>query len=683
MSHDILLEIGTEEMPAKFMPAIVDGLKDLASSGLKENRIGYGSLSVYATPRRMALLVRQADDRQTDEQVKKRGPSVQAAFDSEGNPTKAAQGFARGQQVNPGSLKTEDGYVWAEKTVEGKQTKEVLPQLFQDLIQAMSFPKSMRWGTEETRFVRPIRWIVALCDKEVIPFRIAGVDSGCLSRGHRFLCPGEVRVPSAGEYLAVMDKAFVMADQNVRRETIRRGLVELADNIHGVVKHDAGLLEEITYLVEYPTPLCGHIDGHFLELPEPAVITPMKDHQRYYPVRDRNGQLMPLFLTVRNGGRQSLHTVQVGNERVLRARLDDAEFFFKEDRKKTLAQRRDDLKRINYQEGLGSLLDKANRLEALVEIIGEDWNFSEKEKENARRAAYLSKSDLATGMVTEFTELQGEMGKEYALLDGESPETAQAVFEQYMPRFAGDRLPEQPIGRALSIADKLDNIAATFSRGLVPTGSQDPFALRRQAIGIINMIDDGKIHWSLRKGLSAAIKLLHINTNESEQILSQADDFFRQRIKTILQDRKVPYDIIDAVTGEPVDDIEAVFLRADSMVGCHIHEEEGLRQMMTRLAHMAGNIPDHDVKETLFQTEEERELWKAYSAAAPDISKAYQLYQYEDALPALRSLTDPANHFLDGVMVMVEDSDVRANRLALLHKILQLASPWGDFEKLS
>lgn len=682
MSRDILLEIGTEEMPAKFMPGIVEELKELSAARMKEARIGYDSLSVYATPRRMALLVRQADECQADEQIRKRGPSVQAAFDGDGQPTRAAQGFARGQQVDPSSLKTEDGYVWAEKTVQGQPSEQVLPQFFQGIITSMSFPKSMRWGTEEMRFVRPIRWIVALWGNQTVPFSIAGVTSGCISRGHRFLCPGEVRIPSAGEYLDVMNKASVMADQDVRRETIRKGLEALAHDIHGTVTHDADLLEEITYLVEYPTPLCGHIDSHFLALPEPAVITPMKDHQRYYPVRDAEGHLMPLFLTVRNGGTKSLHTVQVGNERVLRARLDDAEFFFKEDRKKTLEQRRDDLKRINYQEGLGSLLDKANRLEALVQMIGDDWGFSEEERKDAQRAAFLSKSDLATGMVTEFTELQGEMGMEYALLDGESAAAAQAIFEQYMPRFAGDRLPRQPIGRALSIADKLDNIAATFSRGLVPTGSQDPFALRRQAIGVINIIDDGKIHWSLRKGMSEAIKLLGISQAAEANIAEQADDFFRQRIRTILLDRKVPYDIIDAVTGEPIDDIESIFLRADSMMRCHLHAEEDLRQMMTRLAHLAAHTPDHDVEETLFETKEEKELWKAYLAAAPLIAKAYAGYQYDSALPALKSLTGPANHFLDGVMVMVDNPAVRANRLALLHKVLQLTAPWGNFEKL-
>ncbi len=350
----------------------------------------------------------------------------------------------------------------------------------------------------------------------------AHVKSGNVSRGHRFLCKEPVVISDPLSYKETMREAFVIVDQDERREMIRTGLLAVADKLGGHVWHNADLLEEINYLVEYPTPLYGRIDDEFLKLPVPAVVTPMRDHQRYYPVRNEDGSLMPYFLTVRNGGTKALENVQHGNEKVLRARLDDAKFFFENDRKKTLEGHRDDLTRINYQEGMGDMRDKADRLQKLTEAIGKDWGFTAEEAADADRAAFLSKSDLATGMVTEFTELQGEMGKEYALLDGEKPEVAKAIFEQYMPRFAGDILPQQEIGRALSLADKLDNLAATFLRGLIPTGSQDPFALRRQTIGAVNILTDGKIHWEIRRGIEAALALLPGDEETKKTVLSRS-----------------------------------------------------------------------------------------------------------------------------------------------------------------
>ena len=458
MSKNLLLEIGTEEMPANIMSGVVDQLKALAASQFEAHRIAAESITIYATPRRLAVLVKDAADRQPDEEVKKRGPSVKAAFDADGNPTRAAQGFARGQHIDPSELVKEGEYTWAHVVHAGKKVEDVLPELFLSLITGLNFTRSMRWADEEAHFIRPVRWIVALCDKEIIPMEFAHVKSGNVSRGHRFLCKEPVVISDPISYKETMREAFVIVDQDERREMIRTGLLAVADKLGGHVWHNADLLEEINYLVEYPTPLYGRIDDEFLKLPVPAVVTPMRDHQRYYPVRNEDGSLMPYFLTVRNGGTKALENVQHGNEKVLRARLDDAKFFFENDRKKTLEGHRDDLTRINYQEGMGDMRDKADRLQKLTEAIGKDWGFTAEEAADADRAAFLSKSDLATGMVTEFTELQGEMGKEYALLDGEKPEVAKAIFEQYMPRFAGDILPEQEIGRALSLADKLDNL---------------------------------------------------------------------------------------------------------------------------------------------------------------------------------------------------------------------------------
>lgn len=682
MSKNLLLEIGTEEMPANIMSGVVDQLKALAASQFEAHRIAAESITIYATPRRLAVLVKDAADRQPDEEVKKRGPSVKAAFDADGNPTRAAQGFARGQHIDPSELVKEGEYTWAHVVHAGKKVEDVLPELFLSLITGLNFTRSMRWADEEAHFIRPVRWIVALCDKEIIPMEFAHVKSGNVSRGHRFLCKEPVVISDPISYKETMREAFVIVDQDERREMIRTGLLAVADKLGGHVWHNADLLEEINYLVEYPTPLYGRIDDEFLKLPVPAVVTPMRDHQRYYPVRNEDGSLMPYFLTVRNGGTKALENVQHGNEKVLRARLDDAKFFFENDRKKTLEGHRDDLTRINYQEGMGDMRDKADRLQKLTEAIGKDWGFTAEEAADADRAAFLSKSDLATGMVTEFTELQGEMGKEYALLDGEKPEVAKAIFEQYMPRFAGDILPEQEIGRALSLADKLDNLAATFLRGLIPTGSQDPFALRRQTIGAVNILTDGKIHWDIRRGIEAALALLPGDEETKKTVLSQIEDFFRQRIKAIMLDEGIAYDIIDAVLAGPVDDIYALFLKARSMAESQLKGEAELRQAVTRLANITKGKTGGKVDPSLFTEDVEKKLQDAFEAVSAKVLPLFASYEYGKALPALKELTAPINDYLDNVMVMVDDEAVKNNRISQLLATLALFNTWGDFSKL-
>lgn len=683
MTKDLLLEIGTEEMPANILPGTIAQLQELAETKLKEARLSFGKVTIYATPRRLAVLVADAAEKQADEAVKKRGPSIQAAYDADGNPTRAAQGFARGAHIDPADLVKEGNYVWAEIVNEGRPVAEILPQVFTDIITGLSFPKSMHWGSEELRFIRPIRWLVALCGEDVVPMELAHVASGRKSRGHRFLCREDVEIASPKDYKEAMRRAFVIVDQDERREMIRKGLLDTAAQLGGEIWPNPGLLEEINFIVEYPTPLYGRIDEDFMQLPAPAIVTPMRDHQRYYPVHAKDGSLMPYFLTVRNGGTKALENVQIGNERVLRARLDDAKFFFDNDRKKSLEAHREDLARINYQEGMGSLLDKAGRLQTLTAAIGADWGFTDEEKADADRAAYLSKSDLATGMVTEFTELQGEMGREYALLDGEKPNVAQAIFEQYMPRFAGDILPQESIGRALSLADKLDNLAATFLRGLIPTGSQDPFALRRQTIGAVSILVDGKIHWDVRRGIAKALELLPGTDEAKAAAAGQIEEFFRQRIRAILLSQGVDYDIIDAVLSGPVDDVYALFLRAQSMKDSAVKDEADLRQAVTRLANITKGKDAVSVLPALFADEAEKNLWAAYVAAGLKANEAYEAYDYAAALPALRTLTQPINDYLDKVMVMVDDEAVRTNRISTLKKVLDLFNLWGDFSKLA
>ena len=418
MSKKLLLEIGTEEVPAHVMPGILKELAEKAEKAWKEHRIGFSSVRTIGTPRRSALLVDGLEERQADISSENRGPSVQIAFDADGNPTKAAQGFARGQKVDPKDLVVKDGYVYAMVHEEGKATAELLQSILPELICGLSFPNSMRWADLDFKFIRPLRWIVALYGSEVIPFEVAEVPSGRVSRGHRFLSQGDFEIADAESYEKACEEQFVIVDQERRKAMIREQIEKTAKDHGGVAEITEDLLEEVLYLVEYPTALCGKFEEKYLKLPAEAVITPMRDHQRYFPVKTEAGALLPLFITVRNGGSDYLDVVQHGNERVLKARLEDAQFFFDEDRKKSLEEHREKLKTVVFQEGLGSVYEKTERLQKLAEKISDALGVSAEDKKAALRAALLSKADLVTGMVTEFTELQGIMGREYARLDG-------------------------------------------------------------------------------------------------------------------------------------------------------------------------------------------------------------------------------------------------------------------------
>lgn len=681
MSKNLLLEIGTEEMPAKIMPGLVEQLNQLANIEMKNARLYFDDVKVYATPRRLAVIIEKSSEIQSDENLRKRGPSIKAAFDKEGNPTRALQGFAKSQKVDIEKIEKEGEYTWANITNKGKKIQEVLPVIFKNLISNLNFSRSMNWGTEKERFIRPIRWLVAMCDEEIIPVEFAHVKSGNISRGHRFLASDHVEIKNAKSYKETMKKSFVIVDQDERRQMIIEGLKKVSEKLNGILWENKGLLEEINYLVEYPTALYGKIDEKFLQLPVPAVVTPMRDHQRYYPLRNKSGKLMPYFLTVRNGGTQSLENVKVGNERVLRARLEDAQFFFDEDRKKSLENFRENLKRINYQEGMGTMLDKANRLSALTELFAKEWKLSDEEAKDLKRASYLSKSDLATHMVTEFTELQGEMGKEYALLDNEKETVANAIFEQYLPRFSGDVLPKSNIGRALSLADKLDNLAATFLRGLIPTGSQDPFALRRQTIGIVNILNDGKIHWDITSGIKKALDLLSDDEKQKNKVFLQILEFIRQRVKVIMSDLKIDYDIVDAVSDD-MTDIYAVFRKANAVIEMNVKEEIELKQVVTRLSHITKDKNPVKIQESLFEANEEKELYKAYIEIADKLKAECEAHEYIKMFEPLKNLVKYINAFLDSVMVMVENEDVKNNRISLLIEVLNLYKMWGDFSKL-
>ena len=682
MSKDLLLEIGTEEVPAHVMPGILSQLKENAAKAFKELRLDYTEIRTLGTPRRSALFVKGLAERQPDVSSENRGPSVQIAFDADGNPTKAAQGFARGQKVDAKDLVVKDGYVYAMVHEEGKSAAELLQAVLPELICGLSFPNNMRWADLEFKFIRPLRWIVALYDKEIIPFEVAEVKSGRVSRGHRFLSKGDFAIADADSYEKACEEQFIIVDQNKRKTMIREQIEEVARANGGKAEITEDLLEEVLYLVEYPTALCGKFEDKYLKLPPEAVITPMRDHQRYFPVKDAAGRLLPLFITVRNGGKEYLETVQHGNERVLRARLDDAQFFFDEDRKKSLEQHMDKLKTVVFQVGLGSIYDKAGRLVKLADKISGVLQVSAEDKKNAMRAAKLAKADLVTGMVCEFTELQGIMGREYALLDGESPAVATAIDEHYMPRFAGDAQPQTTAGRIVSIADKIDNIVATFSRGLIPTGSQDPFALRRQALGMVNMMIEAKYQVSLSSLVAAEMDLLGIGDADARMKM-QADvaDFIRLRLKNVLADAKIRYDVVDAVL-QDVDDIYAVYLRARTLAKALEKDMTKTIQAFVRAGNLAKKAKNSAVDAALFNTAEEKALYQAYTSAQSAVDSLVKGQDYLGAIDALSDLAAPIDAFFDGVMVMDKDEKIRSNRLGLLKSVDELIHRVADFSKL-
>ena len=684
MEQKLLFEIGTEEIPAKFMPGILEQLKSLAEKKLQELRVPFASVTVFGTPRRMTFIADGVEETQASTVVESKGPSVKIAFGPDGAASKAAQGFARGQGIAVEDLIVRDEYVYAVKQLTGQAVIDLLPAFLVDIVESLSFPKNMRWADHDFRFVRPIRWLVALLDNKIIPIEITGVKSGRNTIGHRFLSKGEVEIASAGDYEKVLREHFVLVDQDERRKMIRQQVEELAQKEGGIAEIDEDLLEEVVYLVEYPTALCGHFDDKFLTLPKETVITPMREHQRYFPVLTADGKLLAKFITVRNGNSEGLDIVAHGNERVLRARLSDAEFFFNEDRKIKLEERLEKLKTVVFQEGLGNIYDKSVRLADIAMTLKKSLNVKVDE-DILQRTALLSKTDLVTGMVCEFTELQGVMGREYALLDGEEPEVAQGIFEHYLPRFAGDELPTTDIGRLVGIADKLDNIAATFSRGLIPTGSQDPYALRRQAIGIINILVDGNYHLPLLKTISAVLGLLNVPSAKNGELLAQLQEFFVQRVKNMMGDQGIRYDVIDAILNEKAnDDIVDLFVRSKALAE-YVETSEAAEsiQAFTRVVNLCKKAEGETIiKESLFVEPAEKELYEVVCRLQKETIPALVAYNYADVLKLINEVSAPVNKFFDTVMVMDKDENVKNNRLALLVQVKETASMVGDLSAI-
>ncbi len=689
MSKDLLLEIGTEEIPAGFMNHTFKQLEDLADELFTNNRIEIGKAKATGTPRRLVLYIEDAVAEQADLKKDVRGPAKSIAFDDEGNPTRAGEGFARGQGITPEELEirdTDNGeYVFASTVETGQPTKDLLPELLEELIRTLNFPKAMRWAAQELRFVRPIKWILSLYGDEVIDFSLADVKSGKWSRGHRFLSEGKVKLESAEDYFAKLEEAGVIVDHNRRRRMIREQIdrIEEEQDVNVIVDED--LLREVNFLVEYPTALCGSFSEEFLELPSQVLITSMREHQRYFPVEDKTGNLKNLFVTVRNGKKEHLDIVRAGNEKVLQARLSDAIFFYQEDQKSTLEAKVEKLKNIIFQEDLGTIYEKVERLMELAVSFANFFALSEDDVKRAQRAAELAKADLVTEMVNEFAKLQGLMGEKYALIDGEDKEVAQAIFEHYLPRYANDQLPATQIGRIVSIADKIDNIVGCFSVGIIPTGSQDPYALRRQAQGIIKIIVDAGLDIKLDFLIDEALKRIDSQDKLDRtklEVKEEVLEFFKLRLENLLEEAEIRYDVIDAVLAGDYTDVNDTLLKAAAVM--EFREEANFAELITAFNRVT-NLAQGDnmtVNSELFTDDSEDRLYKAYQKINNKVKDLMDKEYYTKALKEVAKLKDPVDNFFDSVMVMVDNKDVKNNRLGLLNKVAELLSQIADLTKI-
>lgn len=686
MSRDLIFEIGTEEIPAKFMNRTLEQLREITNKTFTENRINFESLNTYGTPRRLVLYVKAVSEKQEDLETELKGPSKKAAYDDNNNPTKALLGFTKSNGLDLADIFIKElsgtEYVYGKKHVLGMATKEVLKTLLPGILTSISFPKSMKWGNKTFRFARPVRWLMPIFGDELIEFDKDGIPCSKFTRGHRVLSKDKIEISRAEDYFDILKQEYVIVDQNVRRDIIKKQCEEIAKEKNGVLIEDEELLEEILYLVEYPTALSGSFEEDFLKLPKEAIITPMKEHQRYFPIENKEGSLLNNFIAVRNGDDNFIDTVRQGNEKVLRARLSDARFFYEEDKKTSLDDCVEKLKHVVFQETLGTIYDKTENIMNNSAYLADTLGLDEASKSKLNRAANLAKADLVTNMVKEFDELQGIMGREYALVQGENREVANAIEEHYMPRNAGDALPISLIGSILSIADRIDTISGCFSIGIQPTGSQDPYALRRQAISIINIILDKELHINLRSLIETAIKPFidkGIVKGELSKVIDDINEFFKQRLKNVLLDKKYEYDVIDAVLAIGLNDIQDAYLKIKELSKWKNQEEFlSIASSFNRVSNLASKADTISVNVQLMVEEEEKRLYESYVNVSKIFGEAIDNKEYDNALKALMIMKTPIDNFFDNTMVMVDDVDVRRNRLAILKTIETMMTRFAD-----
>jgi glycyl-tRNA synthetase beta chain len=685
-NKELFLEIGCEEIPAGFIPRAIAEMEAIVTKELALARLAFSEIKTLATPRRLVLVVKGIPSVQPDAEITATGPSIKAAYDADGKPTKAAEGFARGQGVDVAALQTiatdKGEYLFVTKQEVGRPTYELLTELLPALVANIPFKKSMRWGDGDVRFARPVHWIVALFDGTVVPFSFGTIESGKVSRGHRFMANTTFPVNSFAHYLEECERHFVIPDPEKRKEIIRRETHRVAVAAGGHLLPDEELLEQVAYLVEYPSAVHGTFSPEFLKVPKEVLITSMRSHQRYFSIVDADGGLLPGFITINNTLTEDPSVVVKGNERVLRARLSDARFFFEEDQKIRLDDRVESLKKVVYQQKLGTSFEKMERFRSLAEGLANQINPAVKSQTS--RAAWLCKADLVSAMVCEFPEVQGIMGREYALLEGETAEVANAIAEHYLPTQAGGELPVSDVGAFVSIADKLDTICGCFGVGLIPTGAADPYALRRATIGIIAIILDKGYRLSLQSLIDESLKTLSDKlTRPKEQVASDVLDFFRARFVN-LTGSSYAADAVDAAITAGFDDLVDVRDRIAALAEFKTHPDfEPLTVAFKRVGNIIKKGVDAPVDPSLFEDDAERALYEATQAVKSSADGLIASGAWLDALTEIASLRGPVDRFFDKVMVMAEDQRVQTNRLALLTAIARLFGKIADFSRIA
>ncbi len=687
VQHDLLFEIGCEEIPSRFLPGAMEQLKKIISDLLTENRLKHGLVEAWSTPRRLVLKVSALESEQPDlvEQIK--GPPMDRAYDENGEPTKALEGFMRGHGVGQHDLKEdtikEARYIVIEKKTTGRKTLDLLPELLPKVIQKLSFPKPMYWQSKEIRFARPIRWLLALYHNRPVHFNYAGVEAGRQTYGHRFLAPGPFEIESIDHYFQCLEENQIVVDHRRRKEMIRRHLVEKAEERGGEALIDEALLEEVTYLVEFPVAVDGSFDAAYLDLPQEVPITSMQNHQRYFPIVEKeSGRLMPAFIGISNN--RFHENIRRGYAKVLSARLADGRFFFNEDRKYPLEKYVEKLQSVIFLESLGSLDQKRARLVRLTGLLGSELALDDSLVKKAQRVAHLCKADLVTNLVKEFPELQGVMGREYARLSGEDEDVALGIYEHYLPRYTGDVSPESLVGALVSLADRFDTLAGCFAVGIQPTGSQDPYALRRQAQGAVAVLLNLDLNLSpqfcIGRALDCLDQTLELSDEQKEKLAETLDEFVTQRIRFALQERGVEYDVTEAVLAVPYETVSSLFKKATVL-------EEYLKgplldEVITaynRVANLARKAEGSFVDKNLFEDISEKELYRTLQAVENSLKS---LNAPDQRLEKLQVLKQPIDHFFDNVMVMVEDEKLRNNRLNMLAALKATFNRVADFSRL-
>lgn len=690
MSQTFLLEIGLEEIPAHVVTPSRQQLVKRAADFLKEERLDYGEIKSFATPRRLAIMVTEVADKQADIKEELRGPAKRIAQDADGNWTKAAQGFVRGQGLTTDDItfkqqKGED-YVFVNKFIPGKSATEVLSGM-DKVITSMTFPTNMHWGSYDFEYIRPIHWLVALLDQAIVPLKVLDIKSGRTTRGHRFLGKS-VDLAQATDYESALAAQFVIVDPTKRKAAIKQQITDLAQANNWVVELDADLLEEVNNLVEYPTAFAGSFKEKYLQMPDEVLITSMKDHQRFFYARNQASKLLPIFISVRNGNRDYLDNVISGNEKVLTARLEDAQFFYNEDQQQTIAAYVERLKKVTFHEKIGTIYEKMQRVQLIGQLLGENLGLTSTELADLQRASEIYKFDLMTGMVGEFPELQGVMGEKYALLQGEKPAVATAIREHYMPISADGELPQTKVGAVLAVADKIDSIASFFAVGLIPTGSNDPYALRRQAAGIVRIVKAENWHLDISTLQQQSSQLLaeHNATFglKLDAHITELQQFINERMRQWFGQHKVRYDIVDAVLASHENDLQQMFAAAQVLE--QRKDDPAFKSTIEALTRVLRLSEKADFKSQasltvdpgLFENDAEQQLYSAVEAVRNQAAQRTIAENYQ-ALEQLRPLI--ADYF-EATMVMVDDEAVRNNRLKQLAILAHLIFSIADLNQL-